>query len=127
MPSTVDLGRKGEGIVLGYLLDKGYKLVCKNFEYRLAGVRGRMGEIDLILEKDSKLHLVEVKSRNCLTFGSGQLQVPKSKINHLQKAWQFFLTKPQYQKFKGFFVQFDLAIVELGQIKIIPNAYQFDN
>jgi putative endonuclease len=125
--SNFEVGRKGEDLVLKYYQSLGYTLISQNFEYRLGNVQGRLGEIDLILKKDNKLFLVEVKNRFNNQFGSPQEQITKQKLKHLYKAWQFFLAKPQNSIYRNLLVQFDIASVYNSQtIEIIPNAYQFD-
>lgn len=125
--SNFEIGRKGEDLVLEHYQGLGYSLIKRNFEYRLGNVQGRLGEIDLILKKDNRLFLVEVKNRSNNQYGSPQEQITKQKLKYLYKAWQFFLAKPQNSNYRNLFIQFDIASVYNSQkVEIIPNAYQFD-
>ncbi len=56
------LGDKGEGLAAGFLIEKGYKILTKNF-------RTRIGEIDIIAREKNTLVFVEVKTRESLEYG----------------------------------------------------------
>jgi|688.fasta_scaffold28129_5 putative endonuclease len=125
--SNFETGRKGEELALKHYQDRGYSLVKQNFEYRLDNSRGRLGEIDLIFQKDGKLFLVEVKNRLSNKFGSPQEQITKQKLRFLYRAWQFFLSKFENQSYRNYLSQFDIAVVYNSEkVEIIENAYQFD-
>jgi len=120
------LGKKAEKVIKNLYLSKKYQLIEQNFQYYIRGANGRLGEIDLIFEKDKLLVLVEVKSRNTSKFGLPQEQVTTYKLKCLYKAYQYFLSKNA--KYRNYFCRFDLAVLNLfkKQVKIIPNAYNFD-
>jgi len=52
-------GNLGEGIAAKYLIDKGFRILHRNYWQPY-------GEIDIICQKGKKLHFVEVKSVSCL-------------------------------------------------------------
>ena len=52
-----DLGKKGENLAANYLINKGYRVLSRNFRYRKA-------EIDIIARKEDTLAMIEVKTRN---------------------------------------------------------------
>lgn len=126
MGLSFDIGQQGENQALEHFLKLGYKLVTKNFEYRRKDARGRLGEIDLILVKDNKLHLVEVKTRNNSLLGDGLESITSTKLNLLYKTFQYFLSKKEYLIYRNYFAQFDIAVVNGINVNIIPNAYSFD-
>ena len=51
----IQIGQLGENIAVGYLQNRGFRVVERNY-------RKKWGEIDIIVEKDSVFHFVEVKS-----------------------------------------------------------------
>jgi len=51
-----DLGSRGESRGVEYLQNLGYSIIEQNFYAR------KMGEIDIIAQKDGVLHFIEVKS-----------------------------------------------------------------
>ena len=55
------IGVVGELSVRNHLKRKGYIHLESNF-------RAKTGEIDIILEKDSKVHFIEVKTVSCATY-----------------------------------------------------------
>lgn len=54
--TTTEMGRRGETAVCSYLMERGYKILTRN--YRIRG-----GEIDIIAQKEEILAFVEVKTR----------------------------------------------------------------
>ena len=76
-------GRWGEDMAAKHLLNKGYRLVTKNY-------RCRHGEIDLIVKKAKVLVFVEVKARKTLAFGIPAAAVTKIKQAKLHAtAWHY--------------------------------------
>jgi len=126
MSLSFNTGQFGEDLVLNHYLNLGYKLVAKNFEYRNSHTRGRLGEIDLIMTKDNKVHLIEVKTRNNLQLGTGLESITKSKLDLLYKTFQYFLSKKEFIIYRNYFAQFDIAVVNNSNINIIFNGYSFD-
>lgn len=73
------LGKSGEEAAAGFLKEKGYKILKKNYKTKL-------GEIDIIaLDKDT-LCFVEVKTRNSLRFGAPKEAVSGFKQGRICKA-----------------------------------------
>ncbi|TLU97888.1 YraN family protein [Dyadobacter luticola] len=62
MAAHNDLGHWGEAKAAGFLEEKGYEVIEKNFKKGFA-------EIDLIVKKDKMLIFVEVKTRSNVSFG----------------------------------------------------------
>ena len=82
---------RGENIAASYFLEKGYKLVKKNFT-----IRG--WEIDLIFEKDNLLLFVEVKVVD--SVDDIFWYITKRKIKYLKKTIFSFLAKnPKYLQY----------------------------
>ena len=73
MAEHYELGKKGEQLAVNYLINKGYKIVERNWRFQKA-------EIDIIATKDKTLISVEVKTRSTNDFGSPQDFVNKKKI-----------------------------------------------
>lgn len=74
-----DLGREGEKRAVVYLKNKGYKILNVNW-------RGKYGELDIVALIDSRLVVVEVKTRTSLEHGEPELFVDKKKIRKIVKA-----------------------------------------
>ena len=132
-------GLDAEKLAAIYLMDHGLKILERNYHCHF-------GEIDLIMAKAGRLHLIEVKTRTNSKFGQIHEQITKTKLQALSRAWQYFIFKNP--RFKNAFCQFDAALVqkvnkndifeeaikggkneeilENHKIEMIFNAYQFD-
>lgn len=55
------LGNKGEEIATNFLIEKGYKIIDRNF-------RASVGEIDIIAKDKKEIVFVEVKTRRNMLF-----------------------------------------------------------
>ena len=80
-----ELGKKGEQLAVDYLLEKGYKIIEKNYRYLKA-------EVDIIAQQKNTLAVVEVKTRSSDVFGSPQDFVNPKKIKLLVKAIDAYVT-----------------------------------
>jgi putative endonuclease len=74
-----DLGKLGEQLAVDYLSRNGYTILERNFIYDKA-------EVDIIAQKEKRVIIVEVKTRNSNFFGDPQDFVTKAKIKLLVKA-----------------------------------------
>ncbi|MBP9760372.1 MAG: YraN family protein [Candidatus Pacebacteria bacterium] len=54
-PQHISIGRIGENIIWGYLKNRGYLILDRNY-------RKKWGELDIIAQKDNVLHFIEVKA-----------------------------------------------------------------
>lgn len=81
---NLDFGRMGEDYACAYLVDKGMKLVTRNF-------RCKHGEIDLIMREGSFFVFVEVKSRRSRLYGEPIEAVNSFKQRHIRYTAEAFL------------------------------------
>ncbi len=90
---TKDVGQLGEDLACEYLVEKGFKIIGRN--YRVA-----FGEIDIICRKnwgkvpflgDKTIHFVEVKSLSVISkdfFPEERVDYKKQrKLNRLSQIW----------------------------------------
>jgi len=61
--NTKNCGKLGEEIAKNYLIEKGYKILDRNFVFKIARF-GKRGEIDIVAKKKDVICFVEVKSIN---------------------------------------------------------------
>ncbi len=78
------LGRLGEEAAVAYLVQKGYRILCRN--YRCA-----LGEIDLVAAEGSTLIFVEVRSRSSEDFGLPEESITWRKKRRLRQLASYFL------------------------------------
>ncbi len=112
------LGQNGEEIAARYLIEKGYKILARNF-------RCRLGEIDIVATHEDVLSFVEVKTRTGDTFGSPGSAVTLKKQRQISKAAQYYLA--EYNLFDTA-ARFDVVSVVIGPdqkplIELIPGAF----
>lgn len=75
----MDFGKWGEEEAEKYLIQKGYKILAKNYRFQKF-------EIDIICQKDSKLIAVEVKTRSSVHVISATQAVNIKKQRNIIKA-----------------------------------------
>lgn len=78
-------GDRGESIACGYLVNRGYKIIKRNYSCKF-------GEIDIIVRKDNDLVFVEVKTRTNTFFGEPQEFVDYKKVERMNMAIDCFLS-----------------------------------
>lgn len=79
-----ELGKKGEDAAVHYLLQKGYKIVERNWLYRKF-------EIDIIATDKEFIVFVEVKTRSSNQWGNPEEAVSNAKIKRIVEAANSYL------------------------------------
>lgn len=79
----MSLGSFGEKLAERFLINKGYKILERNF-------RCRLGEIDIIAMDGIVLVFVEVKTRRNQKFGLPCEAITSEKMRHLKKAVAYY-------------------------------------
>ena len=113
------IGNEGENIAATELTRRGCRIIERNF-------RCRIGEIDIIAEKDGILIFVEVKARRSARFGRPSEAVNWVKQQKIIKTSQSYLL---YRKIENQPCRFDVVEVYIGQnqnseITWIKNAFE---
>src|SRR3972149_581950 len=81
--SNINSGSFGEKLALEVLKGNGFRIIERNF-------RSRLGEIDIVAEKDKALYFVEVKTRWSLKYGRAVEAVTPKKVAKFKKIGQFY-------------------------------------
>ncbi|MCX7780862.1 MAG: YraN family protein [Negativicutes bacterium] len=79
-----EIGAKGEEAACAYLIQRGYRILRRNY-------RQRSGEIDIIAEYGDLIVFVEVKTRRSVTYGSPAEAVGYRKQQKIIGAAMLFL------------------------------------
>ena len=103
MSDKIKIGQEGEEIAVGFLEEKGYQVIARNF-------RAGQAEIDLIAEKDFWLIFVEVKLRSGRSFGPPEIFVNRAKRQNVRSAARQYLFD---RNWKGN-VRFDVIAITRG-------------
>nr|WP_300094599.1 YraN family protein [Sedimentibacter sp.] len=108
-------GYEYEKIAEKYLLENNFNIKIKNFFCRL-------GEIDIIAEKDGITHFIEVKGRINTKHGYPREAVTPYKQKRIISAAKYYMMK---NGSVDIFCQFDVVeiIQEENRINIVENAF----
>ena len=107
------LGRKGERLVESYLKKQGCKILKRNY-------RTPFGEADLIVEDGDEIAFVEVKTRECVSYGTPAEAVDKNKQQRYHMIAKFYWMKTKEEPN----ARFDVAEVYAdGRIEYIKYAF----
>jgi putative endonuclease len=79
-----EYGKAGEDYTVGYLEQKGYKILERNWQ---DGHR----ELDIIAMKDDLTIFVEVKARSGIEMGFPEESITKKKIKNLKQAAENYM------------------------------------
>lgn len=107
MMNTRKFGIIGEKIAQDYLRSKGYKILKYNFYTK-------MGEIDIIVQKENWIVFVEVKTRTSLKFGTPAMAVDFNKRKHIKNSAKVFL---HINKLEDRNIRFDVIEVFINEGK----------
>ena len=89
-----DLGKAGEQLAEIYLIERGFKILYRNWRYSRY-------EIDIVALKNNIPHFVEVKIRSSWLYGTPEDSVNHKKIRDLMKAAAGFMNRhPEYNDFR---------------------------
>ncbi len=118
MASHNDFGKLAEELAEAFLLEKGMKILAKNYRYQKA-------EIDLIAQIENQIVIVEVKARATDVFMLPQEAVNKKKIKLMVLAANYFIEENNID----LETRFDVISVlpnENGKLEIthIENAFE---
>ena len=118
-PFRYSLGDRGEVAACAYLKKQGYEILEKNY-------RCKIGEIDLIVQKEGRVIFVEIKTRSSDHFGKPEESVHAAKQQKVIRLAQWYLKS--HKNFASSPVGFDVVAVtwnpdETPEIRHIPNAF----
>jgi len=107
---TKKTGVAGEDIVSNFLLKNGYKILQKNF-------KTKFGEIDLIAQKEDKIHFIEVKTRLSNVFAEPYESVNTKKINKIKSLISYYVKMNNFNHNKFSIDVFSVIIDKNNKIK----------
>ncbi len=82
------IGMKGEEAAAGLLKDKGYNILRRNYAVH------NVGELDIIAEKDSDIHIFEVRTRrNIGTYPDSAESVVSKKRSRVMRTAERFVNE----------------------------------
>lgn len=119
-----DIGTIGEDSAVKFLKKSGCKILERNW-YNKTGKR--LGEIDVICEKDDKIIFIEVKTREVRNDASviPEEQITRSKLQKLQRAAEIYIKEKALWEKHWQFDAVSIYIKDHDVVKIvhIENIY----
>lgn len=106
-------GNIGEELATNLLKKKKYKILERNY-------KNKIGEIDIIAEKDGVIVFVEVKERATLAFGRPIEAVDERKQNKIRRTAELYLMSKRKNWAD---VRFDVVEILGDEINQIENAF----
>lgn len=106
------LGQLGEDLAEAYLKSKGYKILERNF----ANTKGRrLGEIDIVAQKEKEIIFVEVKTREMNKWDDAlpEDNITRQKLHKLSKIAVFYIRQKDLW---GVSYRFDAVSVWIDQV-----------
>ena len=101
------LGAAGEALAAALLYGQGYEILEQNY-------RCRIGEIDLICQKDDTLVFVEVKSRFSVDFGRPCEAVNPVKQERMRRVADYY---QMIRHLEGMDIRFQVIEILVNQIQ----------
>ena len=99
-------GEAGEKLAADYLEQTGFRILFRNYWCK-------MGEIDIVAQKDNCVHFVEVKTRAGNYYGKPSESVTASKISRMTMAAECYMKAFAGMPGLGKKMQCDLIEIEL--------------
>jgi len=83
--SSSNTGHEGEELAAQFLIDKGFKIIKRNFRF------GKVGELDIVAKDGETLVFVEVKYRKSLEYGEPETGLTANKKRQLKKIAEAYM------------------------------------
>lgn len=117
--ARIEKGRRGERIAARLLLQRGYRILARNF-------RARLGEIDLVAEEKDEIVFVEVRSRPRESARAALESVGERKRRRLVAVAQTYLAA---HGLTDRHVRFDVVAIGRNGAEVIHeiDAFQVDS
>lgn len=115
-------GKEAEELVASYLIEKGFKIIARNF-------RARNCEVDLVVSRENDLVFVEIKTCNGADFDFFGRKIDRKKQEKLITCAKLFCVKNSGSLNRIKSIRFDVVFVDLmrGEIDHYEGAFFADN
>ena len=118
-PFGSSLGERGERAACGFLKERGYEILEKNYKCKI-------GEIDVIARRRGRLAFIEIKTRASVQFGMPQEAVDLRKQEKIFKVAQWYLKEKKLVKTP---VAFDVVAIlwkegQAPEMHLIADAFE---
>jgi len=117
------IGQLGEDIAVKYLIKKKYKILERNFSYKVRSLN--LGEIDIIAKKGKTIVFVEVKTKTSNEQISPEDKINLKKLKTIQDVDQIWLQKNKISPNTPW--QIDIVSIVLDLQKRMAKVTHFEN
>ena len=108
------IGFSKEKKAAAFLKKQGFTILKRNYMTKL-------GEIDIIAQKEKSLYFIEVRYRKTGSLVSPEESVDHRKIKKIINTAKTFIQKNNSIKYKS--IYFSLIAMDNNEIRFIPNAF----
>lgn len=98
-----DFGQWGEDLAAGWLAEKGFKILHRNWRH------GR-SEVDIIAARQGIYHFIEIKCSQGCSFGHPEERVGKTKLRRIMRVAAHWLHRNQIPSHHR--VQYDVLAIQ---------------
>lgn len=105
-----ELGMAGEAMAAEYLQQNGYRILCRNYWCKI-------GEIDLIAQKNDTVHFVEVKTRSNECYGRPAESITWRKMERMKAAAVSYMKSVAGMPGLGKQMQFDVVEIQIRHME----------
>jgi putative endonuclease len=106
----IETGNKGETLAADFLVEKGFRILERNYRYKHA-------EIDLIVQKNDWVLFIEVKTRRSFEYGQPEDFVDDRKANRIFEAAEEWIFSTDW---KGH-IRFDIISVKMDEYPVVEH------
>lgn len=116
---TKQLGQWGEVTAEKYLIERGYKILDRNY-------RTSIGELDIVARKNDILAFIEVKTRDAI---NADYFLPEESVNSrkqfkLKKLGEMYISEHKYKDDQGWQIDVISVILNKSTQEVIINHIQ---
>jgi len=111
--STREKGLQGEERACAHLISRGYRILTRNYTRRI-------GEIDIIAEKDGILVFVEVRSRGPGRYGYPLASIDRRKRRRIVRTAEDFMVRKELTMRSA---RFDVIAITGAELEHIEGAF----
>lgn len=109
------IGDEYEQAAANYLMQRGFKILERNF-------RNRYGEIDIIAKDKDTICFVEVKYRSSADCGNGWEAVDYKKQHKILQVANYYMMIHNMNEWTP--CRFDIISIDNGKVTLIQNAFE---
>jgi putative endonuclease len=109
--NTKEIGDLGEDSACGFLEDRGYRIIERNY-------RCQLGEVDIVALDEDTLAFIEVKKKTTNRFGLAGEMITKKKIAKIRRTAELYLLQKKISRVDW---RIDAVLIDAKKTELIKN------